>query len=87
MKFERTPWGFIRGFDGRLVATTSVADRARRTELGETAIRLLEALGIETWQLEEMVDLTGRELVVELQKQRLRPSREQLEFPFAGDQP
>lgn len=69
-KSERIPWGFIRAH-GRLVATTASADRAHRAELGETAIRLLAALGISVAQLEEMIDIDEPSaLLAKLQESR-----------------
>ncbi len=54
---SRVPWGFVVGKDGHLVADTSSADRCRRTELGETAIRLLAALGVSTDVLSTMTGI------------------------------
>lgn len=54
---SRVPWGFVVGKDGHLVADTSSAERCRRAELGETALRLLAALGVSTDVLAGMVEI------------------------------
>jgi hypothetical protein len=89
MKNLKTPWGFIRA-NGHLVATTTSAERAHRAELGETAIKLLSALGIRTDQLEEIhsadIDQPGP-LLAKLEEVRTGCSnghREQLELPLEG---
>lgn len=57
MDKARVPWGFVMGLDGKLTANTGQAQIRHRALLGETAIRLLLALGITLDVLEEMVEI------------------------------
>lgn len=50
----RTPWGFIQAPDGHLTCTRTARERAERAELGETAIRVLNALGVSLDKLREL---------------------------------
>jgi hypothetical protein len=67
---ERPPWGFAPSKDGHLVATTSAAERWRRAELGEAAIRLLLALGIKEEVLGEMIEVEDPAQLLELLQRR-----------------
>lgn len=58
MQDMRAPWGYIVDREGKLVATTGQAQIRHRAELGEAAIRLLDALGIKADVLEEMLEIT-----------------------------
>lgn len=76
---RRLPWGFLVANDGHLTATRSPTLRRQRTELGEVAIALLYALGVDLPTLEEIALLpwnaTEAELLAKLQDIR---SRQQL---------
>ncbi len=55
-RLRKLPWGCIVS-GGHLTFTTTAADRFRRADLGETAIRLLAALGVTFEQLSQIDDL------------------------------
>lgn len=64
-KSRHAPWGFFYGADGKLTANTSQAQRLARNELGETAIRVLGALGITPEQLETMLEIDDPQELIE----------------------
>jgi hypothetical protein len=64
METMRLPWGYGKGHDGHLFATTSQAEIRRRAELGEAAIRLVGALGISIERLEEIVEIEAPEALL-----------------------
>jgi hypothetical protein len=66
---RRVPWGFTMTTNG-LVATTSQAARYRRAEVGEFAIRLLEALGVSLEQLEALEEAQPSDPVAALEALR-----------------
>ena len=67
MSNTRAPWGYVLGHDNKLTAITSQSEIRRRSLLGETAIRLLGALGITPAQLETMLEIEDpQELLAKL---------------------
>jgi hypothetical protein len=64
MDKSRIPWGFVMGHNGKLVANTSQALIQHRALLGETAIRVLLALGISLEQLEALVEIDDPALLL-----------------------
>lgn len=83
----RAPWGYLRAKDGHLVAGTGQAQIQQRAEIGETAIRLLAALGVGIEQLEDMADdEEPSAMIAKLQRnhQPQAPVHKQLELPFTN---
>jgi hypothetical protein len=72
---RRVPWGGI-VVGGMVTHTRSAGERKARAELGETAIFLLDAMGVTASTLEEMTELpwdaTGEQLIAKLQEIRSR---------------
>jgi hypothetical protein len=71
MEKLHVPWGYLAGHDGKLVATTGQAQIRHRALLGETAIRVLSALGIGLEQVEEMVDIDDPEQLLAKLRERV----------------
>lgn len=74
---RRLPWGCILA-GGHLTFTTTSAQRTHRAELGETAIRLLMALGVTSTQLEALDEasdgLSPLELIQKLEDLQRLPA-------------
>ncbi len=74
---RRLPWGCILA-GGHLTFTTTSAQRTHRAELGETAIRLLMALGVTSAQLEALDEasdgLSPLELIQKLEDLQRLPA-------------
>lgn len=85
----RAPWGYLRAKDGHFVATTGQAQIYERREIGETAIRLLAALGIGVDQLQAMADIEEPGAMIAVLQEKRAARREpnedrQLSLPFAS---
>jgi len=66
---KRVPYGFIvtGGASGNhLTAKTTVEDRRRRADMGETAIKLLEGLGVSLAVLEKLDETSWEKSAAEL---------------------
>ena len=73
---RRLPWGMYRSGE-YLTVNRTVKERHDRAELGETALALLEAMGVPVAVVEEITNTlpwnaTGAELVAKLQEIRSR---------------
>ncbi len=72
---RRVPWGGI-VVGGHITQTRSFTERRIRAELGETAIALLSAMGVDTKALDEITGLPWNakpeELIAKLQEIRSR---------------